>query len=58
MFWMIELTTGGGYYITLDGIYATREGAEKTIRRDTLAERMRAVPYCRGKYGGPERCEG
>ncbi len=56
MFWKIELATGGGYYIVLEGIYATREGAEKAISQDTLAKLMRAVPYCRGKYSGPERC--
>jgi len=57
MFWKIELATGAGYYITLEGIYSTKEGAEAAISRDTLADHMRAVPYVRGKYNGAERCE-
>ena len=57
MFWKIELATGAGYYIVLEGIYSTKERAEAAISRDPLADRMRAVRYVRGKYNGAERCE-
>jgi hypothetical protein len=57
MFWKIELATSAGYYIVLEGIYSTKEGAEAVISRDPLADRMRATRYVRGKYIGAERCE-
>ena len=51
-FWMIEQTVGNGYYITLPGIYETKEGAEAAF---PSGGNLRAMEYCTGRGNGPIR---
>ncbi len=53
-FWKIEMAVGDSYYIVLDGIFTTREGAEAGFPTDGL--NYRAQEYQRGhNTDGPER---
>lgn len=55
MFWVVEEAVGNGYCITHDGIYSTREAAEREAQRYRNA---RAAAYRRGGWGtGPQRIE-
>lgn len=56
-FWKIEERVGCDYYIVLDGIYETRESAQRTINAIPGHNRMRVVRYRRGLYQGAIRDE-
>ena len=52
MFYKI-LESVGQYYIVLDGIYSTREAAQKALERLPSHDRMRVQAYQRGAWDGP-----
>ena len=57
-FWKIEEAVGGGMYITLEGIFASREGAELAMARGKSNRNMRVVLYRTGDWsGGPVRAD-
>jgi hypothetical protein len=54
-FWKIEEAVGGGLYIVLPGIYATKEQAEAQIARERSNQNMRAAQYHSGSWNGSVR---
>lgn len=57
-FWKIEERSSLGFFFTWDGIYETREGAEKVIAGEDAGNYARAVLYRTGGWiGGPVRVE-
>lgn len=56
MFYKIEERVGGGYYITWEGIFDTREQAEQRIQTHAANTKdCRVVSYRRGEGKGPVR---